>query len=80
VFSLSAGETIRRGRRIGLRSGLLSSHVGQQYVPEVRLTTIRVQFAAARWYRLAEEKGNKTVGNSWLVPCVAFALCSLREL
>jgi len=24
-----------------------------------------VQFAAAKYYRLAEDKGNKTLGNSW---------------
>lgn len=27
-----------------------------------------IQLAAARYYRLAEKAGNKTLGNSWYVP------------
>ena len=68
-------EDDQRGKRIELRSEHLSSHVGQQCVREMRLTATFVQFAAAKWYRLAEGKGNKTVGNSWLVFSVPFALC-----
>lgn len=26
------------------------------------------QYEAARYYRLAEQNGNKTLGNSWYVP------------
>lgn len=31
----------------------------------VRLTLLPNQYAAAKYYRLAEQNGNKTLGNSW---------------
>jgi TPR repeat protein len=48
-----------RGAIAGLNIGL--------YEEEEKLTVFPLQFTAARYYRLAEKAGNKTLGNSWYV-------------
>lgn len=47
------------------RQGLFIVRLGTAILFRANICVCSLQFKAAKYYRLAEDNGNKTLGNSW---------------
>ena len=44
---------------------ITSHHITSHHIRHQRILLILTQYTAAQYYRLAEQNGSKTLGNSW---------------